>query len=347
MRSSLNEIKQRPDRSVAPELSDRYSEYVAQLKPSHYETLFEPPTILKATTNTEYSPKEFAAVKETRITGTFEGNVDSYSASFWFRSSIKNNERPITAYLFSRAKLDDKSLPGDHLGIGGTHDKDRTGKLFVFNGNNSKKKTIGGSTPLAPGSWNHVVLVREGGRVKVFLNGRLEIDDELEATFSDSNDFCVAMRSDKFAPLVGNVGAVALFDRALSDEAAFGIHDASGQPRGIRTPPPLGFAMGVREKAKPEDCKVHINGDGKKLGPVVRVTAGVARANGHVEAGMDTLEEPFQVFAAVLSVGVHEGDEFAARVPRAVLHRCAVAQADRMSENGGPGTARDGCGVVF
>ena len=117
------------------------------------------------------------------------------------------------------------------------------------------------------GTWNHVVLVRKDNRVKVFLNGRVEIDAEIEATFGDSHDFCLANRSDKFAPLVGNLAEFAIFDRGLSDDETLLLHEASGQPRGRRDS--IGLAMGVREKEKPTDCKIHIDGDGSKLGPVV------------------------------------------------------------------------------
>ncbi len=41
------------------------------------------------------------------------------------------------------------------------------------------------------------------------------------------------------------------------------------EARGVRPGPVDGYAMGVREKAKPSDCKIHINGEASKLGPVV------------------------------------------------------------------------------
>jgi len=74
------------------------------------------------------------------------------------------------------------------------------------------------------------------------------------------------MRSDKFSPLAGNLADLALFARPLTDKDALSIFAASGRP----TPPkPFGVAMGVRDKKKIENCKVHINGDGGKLGPEI------------------------------------------------------------------------------
>ena len=112
-------------------------------------------------------------------------------------------------------------------------------------------------------------MVRNGTHVKVFLNGSLEVAGKLPPTFGDADDFCLANRSDNFAPLEGHLAQFSLFLRALSDEEAIQLHAASGQPRGVPTKSPAGLAMGVRDKPKPTDCKVHINGDSGKLGPLV------------------------------------------------------------------------------
>ena len=102
------------------------------------------PDELKVESNVKFSQQNYAEVKTANIHGQLSTTGDSYSVAFWFKNDTKNDARPITAYLFSRAKLGDKQLPGDHLGIGGTHDKSRTGKLFVFNGN-ERKESIAGS----------------------------------------------------------------------------------------------------------------------------------------------------------------------------------------------------------
>jgi hypothetical protein len=91
---------------------------------------------------------------------------------------------------------------------------------------------------------------------------------------------------------VGNVAEFAIFERALTDQEAIELHEASGQPRGTRSGS-VALAMGVREKAKPADCKIHINGDGSKLGPVVPrgflgIFQSVRGENDRVEATIDT-----------------------------------------------------------
>ncbi|MCA9267792.1 MAG: DUF1553 domain-containing protein, partial [Planctomycetales bacterium] len=167
-------------------------------------------------------------------------------------------------------------------------------KLFVFNGN-GRKETAGGSTVIPPGSWNHVVVVRQANRVKVFLNGAAqpEIDAELTPTFGDSHDYCLGVRSDDFAPLVGNLAEAAVFARPLEDDAALRLFSAAGRPAPPRT---LGWAMGVREKKKPADCKIHIGGEVGKLGPAV------PRGTLSAYATVSTGDEQPQPMAAALEI---------------------------------------------
>lgn len=246
-------------------LPDEYKAVVEKLKPIVHTALAAKPDKLECKGVVAFDPNNFAKVKASNIHGKLPKSGGAYSVSFWFRNQTPNNQRPITAYLFSRAKLGDAGLPGDHIGIGGKHEAARTGKLFVFNGNKDKK-SLAGTTVIAPGSWNHVALSRDGDTVRVFLNGNLEIEGQLPATFGDSPDFCLANRSDKFAPLVGNLAEFALWERALTNEEAQTLHAASGRPPGPRS---VGLAMGVREKKNFADCKIHIAGASAKLGPAV------------------------------------------------------------------------------
>lgn len=257
-----------PDRTRTPQLPETHFETARSLQPTLLESLTKPPTALQGSTGIGYSNESFATTKESTLDADLDLKGNAYSVAFWFRNQLKNDARPITAYLFSRAKRDDGSLPGDHIGIGGNHQASRTGKLFLFNGN-ARKETLAGSSIIEKGSWNHVVFVRNGASVRLYLNGRVEIEGTLEATFGDNGHVRFASRSDHFAPLDGNLGGVAVFPRALNDEEALNLHHSSGQPRGVAPQTPFGLAMGVNEVAKPSDCKIHINGDGAKLGPSI------------------------------------------------------------------------------
>ncbi|WP_442505638.1 DUF1553 domain-containing protein [Novipirellula sp. SH528] len=267
LRSDWSTNQTEPDRSSAPSFPDDYSATIDSLSPELHVRLDAAPDGLTVTPAASYSAETFATVEKTTLVGKLAKPTESYTVSLWFRNTLKNNSRAITAYLFSRGKQRDSGIPGDHIGIGGNHDTSRTGKLFVFNGNKGTA-SVAGNTVIPKDSWNHIVLVRDRDQMKLFLNGQLEIEAKLKSTFGDNTEFCLANRSDNFAPLTGNIGEFALFPRALSDDEALKLHRTSGQPQGIRVVPPFGFAMGVREKNKPVDCKIHINGEGKKLGPL-------------------------------------------------------------------------------
>jgi len=252
-----------------PQFPPTYTAAIDSLKPFLHERLSAKPTSLQATGKAAYSDNAFAAVNGAELKSEFASPARSYSVAFWFKNDTANNKRPITAYLFSLAKPGAPKT-GDHLGIGGTHEKDVTGKLFLFNGSDSKQKKLIGATVIQPGTWNHVVLVREGDHLRLYLNGvdEPEFAGKLAATYKDSRTFFAATRSDKFAPLAGNLAELAVFDRTLNAKEAALLHQASGQPKGARPERPAGLAMGVRERAKPQNCKVHINGETGKYGPL-------------------------------------------------------------------------------
>ena len=258
------------DQKQPPKFPDTYAQIVDDMKPVFHERFDKAPESLKATSDVKYSGSDFAKVSKTNIHGQLPESGDSYSVAFWFKNDIGISSRPITAYLFSRAAKGNRELPGDHLGIGGNYDKAKTGNLFVFNGN-KRKESFAGTAELAKGTWNHVVLIRSGNRIKLFANGwdKPEIDTELTPTFGESPDFCFANRSDKFAPLEGNIGELAVFDRALTDSEALTLFTASGLKPPARLVTTTGVAMGVRDRAKPADIKVQINGEKGKQGPLV------------------------------------------------------------------------------
>ncbi len=252
-----------------PQFPADYPDSIAKLEPQFYSSLQTAADAWSVAAGVEFPSDGYAQVKESTLQSALAETGPSYSVAFWFKNSIGNQQRPITAYLFSRAEPGTQQT-GDHLGIGGTHEKDRAGRLFVFNGSN-QAKMLGGPTVIPPGTWNHVVLVREDQQIRVFLNGHSEpeFEGELPATFGESKSYFLATRADKFAPLTGNVGEFAIFDRALNGIEAARLHSASGQPKGVKATPPFGLAMGVREKTKVSDCKIHIDGETAKLGPSI------------------------------------------------------------------------------
>ena len=148
---------------------------------------------------------------------------DHCSVECWFWNGLPPDARPVTGSIWSIGQDGDHTAAGDHLGIGGTHEPTAAGKLIFFSGSESNR-LLTGTTPLSLRTWNHVVFVRQGRRISVYLNGRTtpEISGESAPTWKESHThFFVGGRCDRFAGLEGRVDEVAVYHRALTpDEIA-------------------------------------------------------------------------------------------------------------------------------
>lgn len=137
-----------------------------------------------------------------------------YSIEGWLWNGFPNNERPVTGYFFSRGPDGDRKAPGDHFGIGGT--AGNPGKLIFFNGN-ERNQVLAGKRDIDLRTWHHVVLTRDGAKVRVYLNGALEIDGTADLTLPPGNaDLFLGGRCDSFAGLEGRLDEVAVYDRLLT-----------------------------------------------------------------------------------------------------------------------------------
>jgi hypothetical protein len=167
-----------------------------------------------------------------RLHATLPRLKGTWSLEFWFRNSLSNTSRPVTAYLASRGPNGVEGAAGDHVGIGGTHTA--AGRLFFFNGNRLNQLVLG-VTEIPPGTWNHVVLVREGRSVRLYLNGHSEPELAGEVQVPDesaSADLFLGGRNDNFANLQGAIEDISVYDRALTPEEAvahFAAMEIAGQ----------------------------------------------------------------------------------------------------------------------
>jgi hypothetical protein len=155
-----------------------------------------------------------------RLRACAKGLGSAYSVSFWFRNERPNDSQPVTAYLFSRGPGEAVDASGDHLGLGGTH-LQHEGRLIFFNGN-ALNQVLAGRTVVPPRTWNHVLLVRDGRQVRVYLNGggEPEIAGEIDVSpGAASEEVFLGGRNDNFANLNGSLDEAAIFDRALSPDA--------------------------------------------------------------------------------------------------------------------------------
>lgn len=174
----------------------------------------------------------------------------TYSVELWFWNGLTNSARPVTGYLFSRGTGGDKSAAGDHLSIGGTHQPGQEGRLIFFNGN-ERNTILAGQTEVAWHQWHHLVLVRDGRRVAVYLDGNPtpEISGELDSTLTPgAKSLFLGGRCDNFANFEGKLDEVAVYDRALKPEEIAAHYQASGfAPRTNRA----GSATATRPTASP------------------------------------------------------------------------------------------------
>ncbi|MFM1768970.1 MAG: hypothetical protein RJA22_1499, partial [Verrucomicrobiota bacterium] len=157
---------------------------------------------------------------------------DRYTVSLWVWNGLPHQARAVTGYFLSRGPEGDRAAPGEHLGIGGTHQAGLAGRLFLFNGN-QRNEVVAGRSLLAQRAWHHVVLVRDGPRVRVHLDGRAE--PEIDAAFvhtvpdGETNLF-LGGRSDRLFGLEGKLDEVAVFTRALAPAEITQLHASAGLP---------------------------------------------------------------------------------------------------------------------
>lgn len=164
-----------------------------------------------------------------RIRGVGAGLGKSYSVELWFCNLLPGDVRPVTAYLFARGGDEVmRTAGGEGLALGGTSGD--AGRL-VFCAGDEPAGRVAGRTPIERGQWQHVVLVRNGDMVSIYLNGgnKAEIEARTPARFAAGRSAVFAGgRNDNVANLEGKIDEVAVYDRALSTEE-IARHFAAGR----------------------------------------------------------------------------------------------------------------------
>jgi putative membrane-bound dehydrogenase-like protein len=181
---------------------------------------------------------------------------DQYSIELWLWNGLPVEARAVTGYVYSRGPDGDKAARGEHLGIGGTYRGDLTGKLILFNGN-ERNELLVGRTKLALRAWHHVVLVREGGNVRVHLDGRAEpeITGAFEHTVPTGEaSVFLGGRNDGMFNFEGKLDEVAIYPRplAVTEIAAHYKVSALTPPVAVAraTPPPVSRPLSPLESLK-------------------------------------------------------------------------------------------------
>lgn len=166
-----------------------------------------------------------------------------FTAELWFSSALPPDVRPLTGVVLSLSALGRAGTPGGAredgvleegvpeqvLALGGSEPPGAAGRLLFAAGDSPP---LLGRTPIAPGSWHHVALVRAGDRVRIHLDGAVE--PEIEGTapsgaFSEHALVLLGGRRDGLFGLEGRVDEAAIYPRALPAEDVRAHREAAGR----------------------------------------------------------------------------------------------------------------------
>jgi len=95
------------------------------------------------------------------------------------------------------------------------------GKLIFQHGASAGHDPLIGKTTIDRWTWNHVVLIREGTTIRVYLNGNAEPEiqqDSVPVSPAELQQFYFGGRSDNADNWEGRLDEIAVFDRALSPD---------------------------------------------------------------------------------------------------------------------------------
>ena len=146
-----------------------------------------------------------------RLASDLSGLGEAHTISMWIWNGMPNERREMSGWFYSRDHNHGVSAYGEHLGVGGS--AGNTGRLVFQAG----EVVLAGKTEIPRWKWQHVVLVREGPKVRVYLNGKLEIKGEAKDASGIASCF-FGGRSDQAADWEGRMDEIAVFDWALGEE---------------------------------------------------------------------------------------------------------------------------------
>ncbi len=134
----------------------------------------------------------------------------SYTVELSFWNGLKPDLQPVTGWLLSRVSSGAPGA-GDHLGLGGTQN-DAVGRLIFTTG----EALHVGTTKIAQRAWHRVRLVRDGQRVRIYLDGSPTPEIDAQAPLGQfTRDLFIGKRSGEHPTWQGRVDEVVVYDRAL------------------------------------------------------------------------------------------------------------------------------------
>lgn len=168
-------------------------------------------------------PRQFEGLALTNRAAHFAGGRmsvrlpnlgDHHTVELWLWNGFPANARDWTGTPFSLAA---KGVVCDSLVLGGT--KGTPNVLAALVATHGAEPPVG-STPVAYRSWSHVAFVRDGERVRAYLNGKLDLEATVPRT-GTPDTLHVGGRADCAYAFEGRIAEVAVYDRSLrADEIA-------------------------------------------------------------------------------------------------------------------------------
>jgi len=205
---------------------------------SHYDGFYEPGVVffLEGPRSDLFSSGEelnrAAHFAGGRLRTHLEGLGPSYSVALWLWNGMPVDARETTGWILSRERDHGLGPWGDHVGLGGTATK--PGRIIFLHGKPSGHGvTAVGRTDIPRWSWNHLVFVRDGDRVRIYLNGNPEpeIDVASKADFPPGfGQLFFGGRSDNQSNWEGRLDEIAVFDRALTGEDVQKLNIPAAKP---------------------------------------------------------------------------------------------------------------------
>jgi hypothetical protein len=151
-----------------------------------------------------------------RLRGQFPELRDRYTIAMWVWNGMPNSGRDVSGWIFSRGQDHALSNYSEHFGIGGA--SAHTGRLIYLPGADPAKM-VAGKSEVPRWQWQHVAFVRDGGKVRAYLNGRLELEADVPTgEAGDLRQCFFGGRTDNHANWEGRLDEVAVFDRVLDAE---------------------------------------------------------------------------------------------------------------------------------
>ncbi|MCC6232687.1 MAG: hypothetical protein IT580_08580 [Verrucomicrobiales bacterium] len=140
---------------------------------------------------------------------------ERYTVSLWAWNGMPTEGRGVTGWLCSVGPDHGWSAWSEHLGLGGA--AAHAGRLVFLSGEPGAT-LVAGRTVIPRWSWQHVAMTREPGRVRMFLNGGLELEaPSSRLTGGAQHPWFLGGRCDGQDSWEGRLDEIAVFDRVLSD----------------------------------------------------------------------------------------------------------------------------------